>query len=122
MPAFGCRSGAGGEHRRILCVSARDLQGSLAREGIVLEADQRQAVKEIIAGARNVHALPLRAAAEVDDLAGIVDRAYQSGLSVVLWLSAALVLISIVLVWRLVRPGAAPPAPVAVRAAESPHW
>jgi hypothetical protein len=101
-------------------VSARDLQGSLAREGIVLEADQRQAVKEIIAGARNVHALPLRTAAEVDDLAGIVDRAYQSGSSVVLWLSAALVLISIVLVWRLVRP--APPAPVAVRAAESPHW
>ena len=101
-------------------VSARDLQNSLARDGIVLEPDQRQAVKEIIAGARNVHALPLRTAAEVKDLAGIVDRAYQAGLSVVLWLSAAPVSISIVLVWRLVKPSAAPPAPMAVRAAESP--
>ena len=84
--------------------SARDLQRSLARDGIVLAPDQRQAVQEIIAGARNVHALPLRTAAEVDDLAGIVDRAYQSGLSVVLWLSAALVLISLVLVLRFVKP------------------
>ena len=58
---------------------------------------------------------------EVKDLAGIVDRAYQSGLSVVLWLSAALVSISIVLVWRLVKPSAASPAPLAVRAFESPH-
>ena len=80
-------------------VSARDLQNSLARDEIVLEPDQRQAVKEIIAGARNVHALPLRTAAEVKDLAEIVDRAYQAGLSVVLGLSAAFVWISIVLVW-----------------------
>ena len=100
-------------------VSARDLQGSLARR-IVLEPDQRQVVQEIIAGARNVDALPLRTAAEVKDPAGIVHQAYQSGLSVVLWLSAALVSISIVLVWRLVKPSAAPPAPLAVRAAESP--
>ena len=56
-------------------MSARDLEGSLARDGIVLEPDQRQAVEEIIAGARNVHAIPLRTAAEVDDLAGIVDQA-----------------------------------------------
>jgi hypothetical protein len=101
-------------------VSARDLQGSLARDGIVLEPDQRRAVEEIIAGAQNIHALPLRWA-EVKDLAGIVDRAYQSGLSVVLWLSAALVSISIVLVWRSVKPSAAPLVPMAVRAAESPH-
>ena len=59
-------------------VSARDLEGSLARDGIVLEPDQRQAVEEIIAGARNVHAIPLRTAAEVDDLAGIVDQATSS--------------------------------------------
>jgi hypothetical protein len=102
-------------------VSARDLQGSLARDGIVLEPDQRRAVEEIIAGAQNIHALPLRTSAEVKDLTGIVDRAYQSGLSVVLWLSAALVSISIVLVWRSVKPSAAPPVLTAVRAAESPH-
>ena len=102
-------------------VSARDLQASLARDGIVLAPDQRQAVEEIISGARTVHTLPLRTAAEVSDLAGIVERAYHSGLSVVLWLSAALVLISIVLVLRLVRPSAAPQAQVAVRASELPH-
>ena len=60
-------------------------------------------------------------AAELDDLAGIVERAYHSGLSVVLWLNAALVLISTVLVFRLVRPSAAPQAQMAVRASESPH-
>ena len=102
-------------------VSARSLQGSLARDGIVLAPDQRQAVEEIIAGARTVHTLPLRTAAEVGDLAEIVERAYHSGLSVVLWLSAALVLISIVLVLRLVRPSAAPQAQVAVRASKLPH-
>ena len=97
------------------------MQGSLARDGIVLAPDQRQAVEEIISGARTVHTLPLRTAAEVSDLAGIVERAYHSGLSVVLWLSAALVLICIVLVLRLVRPSAAPQAQVAVRASELPH-
>ena len=92
-----------------------------ARHGIVLAPDRRQAVQELIAGARNVHALPLRTAVEVDDLAGIVDRAYQSGLSAVHWLSAALVLISLFLVLRFVRPGEASPPPVAAHAAESPH-
>lgn len=58
---------------------------------------------------------------EVEDLAEIVDRAYQSDLSVVLWLSAVLVSTSIGLVWRLVKPSAASLAPVAVRAAESLH-
>lgn len=102
-------------------VSAGELQRALARDGIVLAPDQRQAVQEIIAGARNVHALPLRTAAEVDDLAGIVDGAYQSGLSAVLWLSAALVLISLFLVLRFVKPGEASSPPVAAHAAESPH-
>ncbi|HET9522714.1 MAG TPA: MFS transporter [Terrimicrobiaceae bacterium] len=102
-------------------VSARDVQSSLARDGIVLNPDQRQAVEEIIAGARSVHALPLRTVAEVDDLAGIVDRAYQAGLSVVLWLSAALVLVSTALVLRFVRPAEASPPSVAAHAAESPH-
>jgi MFS family permease len=101
--------------------SARDLERSVARDGIVLAPDQRQAVEEVIAGARTVHALPLRTAAELDDLASIVDRAYQFGLSVVLWLSAALVLIALALVLRFVRPGLTPPVPAAAHAGESPH-
>jgi hypothetical protein len=77
----GRRSHARGEHGAFSAVSARDLQRSLARDGIVLAPDQRQAVEEIIAGAGSVHALPLRTAGEFDDLAEIVDRAYQAGLS-----------------------------------------
>jgi hypothetical protein len=68
-----------------------------------------------------VHALPLRTAAEVDDLAGIVDRAYQFGLSVVLWISAVLVLIALLLVLRFVRPSSTPSVPAAAHAGESPH-
>ena len=36
----------------------------------------------------------------VNDLAGIVDRAYQRGLRIVLWLSAVLVVVSLAFVKR----------------------
>ena len=65
----------------------------LAKESF-LAPDQRQAVEEVMAGAKSVHALPLRTAAEVDDLVGIVGRAYQQGLRIVLWLSAGLVVVA----------------------------
>ena len=57
----------------------------------------------------------------IGTLAISLDRAYQAGLGVVLWLSAALVLVSIALVLRFVRPGEASPLPVAAHAAESPR-
>ena len=88
--------------------SARDLERSYARDGIVLAPDQRQAVDEIMAGAKNVHALPLRTVTEVADLAGIVDRAYQHGLRIVLWLSAGLVFVCLAFVLLFVKP---PPPP-----------
>jgi len=101
--------------------SARDLERSFAREGIVLSPDQRQAVEEVMAGAKSVHALPLRTVTEVDDLAGIVDLAYQHGLRIVLWLSAGLVVVSLAFVPLFVKPGAAPPSPAKGHGGGSPH-
>jgi hypothetical protein len=93
--------------------SARDVERSSIREGIVLDPDQRQAVEEIMTGAKNIHALPLRTVVEMDDLADIVDDAYQYGLRMALWLSALFVVVSLVLVLRCVRaaPTALPAAP-----------
>lgn len=88
--------------------SARDLERSYTRDGIVLAPDQRQAVDEVMAGAKNVHALPLRTVTEVADLAGIVDRAYQHGLRIVLWLSAGLVFVCLAFVLLFVK---SPPPP-----------
>jgi len=101
--------------------SARDLERSCAREGIVLASDQRQAVEEIMAGAKNIHALPLRTVAEIDDLARIVDQAYQNGLRMALWLSAGLVVVSLAFVLRFVKPSSAPPPSAGVDGGGSPH-
>ncbi len=85
--------------------SAWHLERSCAAEGIVLAPDQRQAVQEIMAGARNIHALPIRTTAEVNHLTEIVEQGYQHGLRIALWLSAALVVLVLILVLRYVRSG-----------------
>jgi hypothetical protein len=101
--------------------SAWDLNHSCAREAVVLAPDQRQAVEEIMAGAKNVHALPLRTVVEADDLASIVDHAYQFGLRMALWVSAGLVVVSLVLTLRFVKPAPAPGPLAPGDAAASPH-
>ena len=88
--------------------SAWHLEHSYARDAIVLPPDQRAAVEEVIAGARSVHALPRRAAREIDELADLVNQACGFGLSRVLFLSAGLVLICLVLVGLFVKPAAPP--------------
>jgi EmrB/QacA subfamily drug resistance transporter len=98
-----------------------NLERSCAREGIVLAADQRQAIQEIVTGARSIHALPHRTIAELDELAGIVEQAYHFGLKVVLWLSAGLVLLSLALVMLFVKPVSEPFQAAASSGAGSPH-
>ena len=52
--------------------------------------------------------IPLRTVTEVADLAGIVSRAYQHGLWIVLWLSAGLVFVCLAFVLLFVK---SPPPP-----------
>ena len=88
--------------------SAWHLERSYARDAIVLTSDQRAAVQEVIAGARSVHALSSRTAGALDELADVVNEAYRFGLSSVLFFSAALVLLCLVLVGLFVKPAGTP--------------
>jgi hypothetical protein len=74
-----------------------------------------------MAGAKNIHALPLRTAVEMDDLADIVDHAYQYGLRMALWLSAGLVVVVFLLVLRYVKAVPAPSPSVGGDGGGSPH-
>jgi len=54
-------------------------------------------------------------------MAGIVDRAYQHGLRIVLWLSAGLVVVSLAFVPLFVKPGGAAPSTAKGRDGGSPR-
>jgi uncharacterized membrane protein (UPF0136 family) len=101
--------------------SAWHWERSSAAEGIVLAPDQRQAVQEVMAGARNIHAVPLRTVAEVDHLAEIIEQAYQYGLRLAMWFSAALVVAVLILVLRSVRSGPDRPGASQGRGGEARH-
>ena len=85
-------------------VSTVRLDQLFAREGVTLTAAEEAAVGNVMAGAQNVHQLHLQnhTVAQVGDLAGIVGQAYLHGLQVVMWFSAVLVVIALVLVLRFV--------------------
>jgi hypothetical protein len=69
-----------------------------AAAGLNLSADQTTAVLQILTGAPNIHAIPGVTAADVAEIAPLVASAYASGLQVVLWIGAALLLVAVVLV------------------------
>jgi len=93
-------------------VSKARLDQLFAREGVTLTAAEQAAVGDVMAGAQNMHQLHLQnhTVAEVGDLAQIVGQSYLHGLQVVMWFSAVLVALTLVMVLRFV-PGRSPAQP-----------
>ncbi len=90
-------------------VSAFRLKQLFAKEGVTLTSSEEAAVKNVMAGAQNIHQLHLQnhTIAEVGNVAGIVTQSYLDGLQVIMWFSALLVIISFAMVLRFV-PGQRP--------------
>jgi hypothetical protein len=83
-------------------VGTAQLARLFAREGVTLTAAQQAAVGDVMAGAQSVHAVSGHTIADVPDFAKIVTEAYTTGLQAVLWISAALVILVLLLVLRFV--------------------
>jgi hypothetical protein len=83
-------------------VSASRLQLLFAAQNVTLTSSQNTAVEAVLRGAGSIHELPTSLAAEAGDAADLVARAYGDGLQVVLWFSAALVVVAVALVLRFV--------------------
>jgi len=83
-------------------VAFRQLDTILARNEISLNAEDRETVDAVMTGAQTVRAFQLPRASDLDGLASSVGEAYQSGLQSVLWVSAVLVFLTLLLVFRFV--------------------
>ena len=67
-----------------------------------LDAAQKAAALDIVSGARTIHAIPFHTINDVPDFSDLVGAAYQAGLQTVLWISAALVVVVLLMVLRFV--------------------
>jgi MFS family permease len=83
-------------------VSAGRLRQFFAAENVTLNDSQNAAVAAVLRGAGSIHELPKSLASEAGDAAHLVEQAYTDGLQVVLWFSAALVVVVLALVMRFV--------------------
>lgn len=83
-------------------VASRRLEGLLAQNDIGLNAANRATVESVMTGAQSVRAFHLPHAEDLGSVADFVGQAYRGGLEVVLWISAALVFITLLLVLRFV--------------------
>ncbi len=83
-------------------VAASRLKQSFGEENVTLTAAQNTAVEDVLRGAGSMHEVPASLAKETGDAADLVSRAYADGLQVVLWISAALVVVALLLVIRFV--------------------
>lgn len=91
-------------------VSFHQLDGILARENVVLTQAERAEVQAVMTGAQSVRAFHLPPAEEVGNLSKWVSQAYEGGLQVVLWISAALVMLTLLAVLRFVPRASTSPA------------
>ncbi len=87
-------------------VGALRLHAMLAGEGITLNAAQAGVISSVMSGAQTIHSVPAHTISDVKNWAPIVDQAYRDGISAVLWLSALLVLGTLVCVLRYVKQSA----------------
>jgi EmrB/QacA subfamily drug resistance transporter len=92
-------------------VSAGHLKKLFATKNVTLTASQNVAVEAVLRGAGSIHEIPAALAGEAGDAAHLVARAYGSGLQIVLWFSAALVVVAMLLVLRFVPRKSPSPAP-----------
>jgi EmrB/QacA subfamily drug resistance transporter len=69
---------------------------------VTLTSAQETAVDAVLRGPGSIHEIPAALAKEAGDAADLVERAYGDGLQVVLWFSAALVFVALLLVLRFV--------------------
>jgi DHA2 family methylenomycin A resistance protein-like MFS transporter len=83
-------------------VAFHRLDTILASGKISLDAGDQETVEAVMTGAQTVRAFHLPDASELDGLAASVSQAYQGGLQIVLWVSAALVFLTLLLVLRFV--------------------
>ena len=93
-------------------VSASRLTQYLAAENVTMTTSENTAAEAVLRGAGSIHELPTSLAKEAGDAAHLVERAYTDGLQVVLWFSAALVVVALVLVMRFVPRTQPPPRAV----------
>ncbi len=94
-------------------VSASRVKQFMANENLTLTPSQQSAVESLLSGAGSIHELPAAFVGDVDDAARLVQHAYTDGLSVVMWFSAVLVAVALLLVLRFVPRKAACPPPTA---------
>jgi MFS family permease len=83
-------------------VSAARMNQFFAADNISLTAGQQAAVDAVLRGAGSIHEIPASLVSETGDAARLVERAYADALQVVLWISAALVVATLVVVLRFV--------------------
>lgn len=85
-------------------VSTRQLTQLFAREGVTLTPFEETAIGKVMAGAQNIDQLhlPNFSHTTTADLGRIVTESYLHGLQVVMGFSAALVVVSLLLVFRFV--------------------
>lgn len=78
------------------------LDRPLMLQNVVLSSAQRESVAALLNGAETLSSLPQGLEESIPQLAGLAASAYQSGLQVILWLSAALDFATFLLVLRFV--------------------
>ena len=83
-------------------VAHRILRLGLADEGIVPTPAQSDALAKILTGADTIRQLPSARAGDVPGLADLVRAAYEGGLSIVILLGAALLVVAALLICRFV--------------------
>jgi MFS family permease len=83
-------------------VAMAHLGRGAAAAGVTLSADQQQAVSAILTGARTVHLIPPATVGDAAEIAALVTAAYTSGMQVVMWLGAGMLVVALLLVLRFV--------------------
>ncbi|HEX5398677.1 MAG TPA: MFS transporter, partial [Verrucomicrobiae bacterium] len=83
-------------------VSAGRVKQLFDAQNVTLTSSQKTAVDAVLRGPGSIHEIPAILAKEAGDAADIVEQAYGGGLQVVLWFSAALTVVTLLLVLRFV--------------------
>jgi EmrB/QacA subfamily drug resistance transporter len=83
-------------------VSANRAAQFFTTQNVTLTSSQQTAVNAVLQGPGSIHEIPAALAKEAGDAADLVEQAYGDGLQVVLWFSAALVVVTLLLVLRFV--------------------
>jgi len=90
-------------------VSANRIKESFASQDITLSSSQSEAVRSVLRGASTIHELPTALVEETGAAAELVALAYGDGLRIVLYFSAALVVVGLLLTLRFVPKEQPPP-------------